>query len=273
MTKDNCLRIMIKKTVLVNAMSHNHFTESHNFIGSVQQTMPEVKIIVYNLGLKAEEVSELRKMCDVEVRYFNFSVYPKYVRRLQNFAWKPLIVKEVSLEHEIVVWADTSIRFYTSLTEHIFPYFLATGMTYIGLPLRGSSNIVQFTHDQTLSYFNLTRSMLTDFPQIQANFAVFWMKGEATTLIVNEWAKCAKHEACIAPSGAVSGSGKICVDKSKVVEATEFVGCHRYDQSALDMIVFKVFGKGLAKIFRPLAYSTCVCFRGDRISKYNITQC
>ncbi len=46
MTKDNCLHTMIKKTVLVNAMSHNHFAESHNFIGSVQQKMPEVKIIV-----------------------------------------------------------------------------------------------------------------------------------------------------------------------------------------------------------------------------------
>ncbi len=273
-SEENCLDTMIKKTVIVNAMSSNHYPQSLNFIGSAQLNMPGTKIIVYDIGLNAEQVSELRTMCNVEVRYFNFSTYPEFMQPLKHFGWKPLIVKEVSLEHEIVVWADTSIRFKTSLKYHIFPYFLATNMTYIGIPHRSSANIVQFTHSQTVSYFNLTREMLTDFPQIQATFAIFWMKGEATTRIVNEWAKCATCEECIAPRGAVLGSGIDCLHKSKGAKGTEFVGCHRFDQSALGMIVYKIFGKGLAKIFTPIAYSTCEIRRsGDAIPRYNITQC
>ncbi len=80
---------------------------------------------------------------------------------------------------------------------------------------------------------------------------------EATTRIVNEWAKCAQCEECITLRGAVLGSGTDCLHKSKGAKGTEFVGCHRFDQSALGMIMYKEFGKGLAKIFTPIVYSTC----------------
>ncbi len=228
---------------------------------------------MYDIGLNAEQVYEVRKMCNVEVRHFNFSIYPEFMRPLKHYAWKPLVIKEVSLDHEIVVWSDASIRLKTSLKEHIFPYFLATGMTYLMIPHGGSSNIVEFTHDGTLSYFNLTREMLTDFPQIQTTFGVFWMKGEVTTTILNEWVKCAKQEECISPRGAELGYAPDCMRKSKGVKGTEYVGCHRFEQSAIDMIVFKQFGKGLAKIFKPLSYHTCEISRGDKIFRYNITKC
>ncbi len=192
---------------------------------------------MYDIGLNAEQVSKISKMCNVELRHFDFSVYPEFMRPLKHYTWKPLAVKEVSLEHldDIVVWSDTSIRFKTSLKEHIFPYFLETNMSYFGIP-HGTYrvNIAQFTHNQTISYFNLTRDMLTDFPQIQSGLAVFWMKDNAARRIVNEWAECANHEECIAPHGTTGGNGQQCMKNSKGPKGTEFVGCHRFDQSALD---------------------------------------
>ncbi len=73
-------------------------------------------------------------MCNVEMRTFNFNSYPADVapNALTNFAWKPLLVHEISLEYEIVVYTDSSIRFKTSIKQHIF----RANVTLVALPTK-----------------------------------------------------------------------------------------------------------------------------------------
>ncbi len=256
-TEKECLDVMLNKTVFVNAISSNHFREAHNLFGSIQQKMPGAKLLIYDIGLTETQRAALRKICNVELRTFNFSKYPDHVhpKALGNYAWKPLIINEVAQEYEIIMYTDSSIRFIASLKEHVFPYFLSTNLTLLGLPFFGGSNIVQYTHNDTLLYFNLRREELTYLRQIQFGFAVFWMSNDIVRSILAVWVDCAMHENCIAPKGTLEhhpGCKKLGGPR-----ATVYCGCHRFDQSAIDLILYKRYGKGLHALFEPIASSTC----------------
>ncbi len=267
-TAEDCVDLMLNRTVFVTAMSGNHFNESYNLFGSIQDKMPGAKIIVYDLGLTSVQVSAIRQMCNVELRPFHFDSYPAHVHNLYKYAWKPLIINEVSEEYEIIVWADTSIRFKTPIQQHVFPYFLKANLTYVGMPGRVNANIAQLTHDGTISYFNLTRKELSELPQIQATFGAYWITAPVRK-ILDEWVDCAMHENCIAPKGATL----VCRRPYGGLENTEFAGCHRFDQSALDLILYKHYGKDLHHNLRPVAESTCSIERADTTHAYKIQQC
>ena len=83
----NCESLMICKFMIVSAISDNHFEEATDFIASAQAYMPKSPIIVYNLGLSEKNKKILSSYCDVKVRDFNFSMYPKHVQNLQTYAW------------------------------------------------------------------------------------------------------------------------------------------------------------------------------------------
>ncbi len=274
-SQEMCLDRMLNKTVFVVAMSNNHYSESHNLFGAIQQWMLNPKIIVYDIGLTAQQVAEVSKICLVEVRPFRFDRYPEHVtpHTLTNYAWKPLLMREVTREYEIVVWTDTSIRFHASLKEYIFPFFLSTNLNVMGLPYRyPRCNIATYTHDGMIKYLNLTREELTRLPQIQSGLVIFWMNSDTVERIVHEWADCALHLDCISPKGAVKEVPN-CSDYVKGPDITVFGGCHRYDQSALDLILYKHHGKGLYEKFRPVVNRTCTAKRHDVGTDLKITYC
>ena len=54
---------------------------------------------------------------------------------------------------------------------------------------------------------------------------------------IEPWLDCALHVECVAPGGAKLGP---CVN---ITHDGHYVGCHRYDQSALGLILAREFGK------------------------------
>ena len=59
---------------------------------------------------------------------------------------------------------------------------------------------------------------------------------ESFELIVKPWVACALKSDCIAPEGSkLTG----CLTPEK---ETDYNGCHRYDQSALNVLLFKALG-------------------------------
>ena len=47
---------IFKRTVIVTAVSSDHFMEVQRMIGMVQTVMPKTRIVVYSLGLSTEQV-------------------------------------------------------------------------------------------------------------------------------------------------------------------------------------------------------------------------
>ena len=76
----------------------------------------EVRVIAYLLENLSQNSTDIyQKYCPfVELRKFDFDKYPKYVRILKHYRWKPLIVAE-NLEHsDVILWFDTSTIFRNS---------------------------------------------------------------------------------------------------------------------------------------------------------------
>ncbi|KAI0216004.1 hypothetical protein LSAT2_031931 [Lamellibrachia satsuma] len=84
--------------VFVTAASSNHFAESVDAIASIQTLMPEKKILYFDIGLKADQIAQVKSWCSVTYRYFNMSRLPKFVsKNLFTCAWKPFVIEASSL--------------------------------------------------------------------------------------------------------------------------------------------------------------------------------
>jgi len=104
--------------------------------------------------------------------------------------------------------------------------------------------IVSLTHDGMLKYLNLSlsRKQMGHFGHLQSGCWVVWVNNLMKSKLLNYWVDCALHQECIAPHGATLWN---CDLKTAKKETGVYVGCHRFDQSALDMILIHEFGLGV----------------------------
>jgi len=95
------------------------------------------KIIVYDLdGISDDphKVEELGRVCNLELRRFNYTGLPPHVKVLKHFAWKIFVEAEVLAEHDFVIYMDTSVFF---LENDYADYFDLIG--------KGVLSSIQFT--------------------------------------------------------------------------------------------------------------------------------
>ena len=71
------------KTIALTGISSDHYDEVQDAIVSIQNFHPDMKILVYDLGLKPCEIYHLSSLHNVEVISSPFKLHPNYVRHLQ----------------------------------------------------------------------------------------------------------------------------------------------------------------------------------------------
>ncbi|PIO68683.1 hypothetical protein TELCIR_09517 [Teladorsagia circumcincta] len=104
----------------VTATSDNHFKEALTLLANIRKLWPQKKIIVYNIGLNPKTIQALKAKCLVEVRDFPFSFYPPYVKQLDQYRWKPLLIAMMVKEFGAVWYMDTSIRWKTDRLNQVY---------------------------------------------------------------------------------------------------------------------------------------------------------
>ena len=236
-----CLDFFYCKLVVVTAISSNHYEEAQDMIASVQKFLPSTKLIVYDLGLSAEEKEKVQQYRNIEVRPFVFEKYPPHTKNLETYAWKTFIIEEITSEYEVVFWGDASVRVMGPFfAEKVLPFLLkfpfVAGST-LRLP------IVSLTHDRMLQYLqlSLSRKQMGHFGHIEAGCWVMWANSLMKFKFLKNWVDCALHKECIAPHGSHLWPCDFKLG-NKTKGAGVYIGCHRYDQSALDMILIREFG-------------------------------
>ena len=256
----NCMDYFYCKLVVVSSISSNHLSEATEMIVSVQRYMPSTRLIMYSLGLTSGEMELLRSYCNVELRIFDFDKYPTLAyskNHLRTFGWKPVVVKEVSEQYEVVMYFDSSVRLNGPIDARVFKYFQSSPAFFAGpwwgnQCVRSNRPIVSFTHDTTLKYLfpkksqDLTslRKELAVWGHLQAGCWIMWLNSDMKERLLDNWVDCALHEQCMAPKEAdIDG----CVILAKMiftdyVSEGKYTGCHRYDQSALNLLLFREFG-------------------------------
>ena len=227
--------------VIATAFSSNHFEEAEAMIASVQKCFPNKTIIMYDLGLKPDHKTEVSSYCNVEVRPFLFDEYPPHVKQLSIFAWKPIIVKRLSQEYDVIMYGDTSLRTMScDITEalaHLFKF-----------PLLSASPIyhhaIEFTHDGMIKYLGYppSRKSIADIESIQGGCWLMWANSIMRENLIEPWLDCALHQECIAPKGAALAPCRF-----TEIHDGRYINCHRYEQSALNMILLREFGLDAVK--------------------------
>ncbi|XP_038060868.1 uncharacterized protein LOC119731716 [Patiria miniata] len=223
---------LMNRMVIVTATSQNHLKESKGMIGSVQEFLPNTRIVMYDLGLTPSGIKEVRRLCNVELRPFDFSRYPSHVRNLLKFAWKPLIIQEALNEFGIVFWCDASARFKRN------PLVL---FSLLKEQHGFMSEVVQYkpdymlirTHPKMFEALGIDREKFKKDDGyamcIEANRLLFVNSALVRRNIIEPWVDCALRPACIAPNGSVI----------RQFMAGPKLYTHRFDEAALALIIYK----------------------------------
>ena len=236
-----CEQVVNDKIVIAGAVSSNHLEEMKDMIASVQHFYPSLHIVIYNLGLTSVEIETLESYCNVHVRQFNFSKYPDFVRDLQFCAWKPLLVHELSKEFDFIFYHDASIRLMKPVIDIVLPLMKEFPFVPGSAVIKKSAAIIGMTHDGMLQYLNITQSreeLDNNFGLVQAGVWGMWINDLTVSKILEPWVDCALHKECLAPEGAIYD----CKGHDRGATGGRYRGCHRYDQSALNMILVREFG-------------------------------
>ena len=208
---------------------------------TVQKCLPDKKIIVFDLGLSESERKNLTERKNLELRHFPYEDYKNlsHVQRLHgSYTFKAIMVKRVARDYHdhVIFYGDASVRLkscdITSALEHLkkFPIFSGAPVHY---------KAVEFTHDGMIDYLKMpyTRKEMAAIPTIQSGCYLLLVNDETRRKIVDPWEDCSLHADCIVPKGYKTWP---CNFTTK--HDGHYIGCHRYDQSALNMILAREYG-------------------------------
>ncbi|CAJ0566578.1 unnamed protein product, partial [Mesorhabditis spiculigera] len=194
-------RIQFSKVVFAMYSSSNHFGESRYTLHEFRKRFNNT-IIYYDLGLHVAQRREVSGVCNLFIRHLNFSHYPAHVKRLHSYAFKVVIAAEMLRDFDAFWMVDTSA-----------PDFL------MGQKVGKQLN---YTHKGMFEYLPFPGKYHDD---VQRE-AVLFLRRSAVSKTAMKWLLlCALTKECIAPPG----STVVCMKKG-------VSGCHRYDQSASNLI-------------------------------------
>lgn len=78
--------------VILTATDSRHYPGLYSLISTVHKFLPKQKVIIYDLGMTAEQKHELSAACYVSLRAVKFQQYPAHVTALYAFSWKIIII-------------------------------------------------------------------------------------------------------------------------------------------------------------------------------------
>lgn len=198
----------------------------------IHNVFKEAKFIIYNIGLYSRELELIKEHCNCEVREFRTSAYPNHVADISTFAYRPVIIQTIIEEFGSVLWMNPDMLFTqaSDLKQLIYrgsrDFFLWQPKHFIGT--------VAYTDMKMFEYLKEPRCCYMESALIDISTMVFYRTNITWSVIMKPWLKCALNSACIAPpKSRYSG----CFE----MRSPKTTGCHRYDQSALSIILDRVY--------------------------------
>ena len=107
---------------------------------------------------------------------------------------------------------------------------------------------IRYIHDGMIHYLMPNKSRLELVKEmlnytIQATTVAYLANDHLNDLFLSDWVDCAVHEECIAPKGSTKDS---CINSRPI---QQYIGCHRYDQAALNLILYRELGSSVASLY------------------------
>uniref|UniRef100_A0AC34GQE6 Uncharacterized protein n=1 Tax=Panagrolaimus sp. ES5 TaxID=591445 RepID=A0AC34GQE6_9BILA len=80
-------------------------------IAEYKKIVPRDRIVVYDIGLTQNQSHILLNICNVVVEKFNFDDFPKYVKILTHYRWKPIVITKALQKYGSIIYVDSSVHF------------------------------------------------------------------------------------------------------------------------------------------------------------------
>ena len=216
-------KIYKKDTIVVSAASEEYFSYLMDLLKSISK-FNFTKIVVYDLGLTNQQVSQLQDKKNIELVKFNFSKFPSFVSEKQEsnenkigaYSWKAAIIKELVYKYKMqVIWLDSANLITKRFT------FLRIALTSLGYFTTYSVGTVQkWTHESVIRKLNLDSKLLK---KVNLNAAIigFDYNNKLSKKLLDDWYDYCLQKDLISPENSSKDN-------------------HRWDQSLLSIIFYKI---------------------------------
>lgn len=195
--------------VFVTGASEGFFVRLENLVGSVHFWSPTRNILVFDLGLNAEQLSQLQSMDRV-------LVWDGGQREnLQNYAWKSTCIARAVEEFGKVLWVDAGGDIRGKL-ERIDLILEKEDNFYV----QGQDmDMSPWSHPTTLQFFDTTKQFVKDKYSFSGNCQGYVLDSKAYWEVLKVTEACSRFQECIAPQGSSLAN-------------------HRYDQIAMSSAIY-----------------------------------
>ncbi len=209
---------------IVTACSQNHFRSLVQFLSSTVNVGIPFKCYVYDLGIDKEYFDSLKIVFPKFIyRTFDYSKYPDYFNIKINageYAWKPVIIEEVSKEiDDILIWFDSGNKIISSL-GHLYKLIQSQS---IYSPV-SAGDVLKWTHPLTLKYIGINKdSKILKMENRNGAAFGFNLNRKEIRDFIATFSRVAQDKECIAPIGSNRQN-------------------HRQDQSVFTLLYYQFFG-------------------------------
>ncbi|XP_056013205.1 uncharacterized protein LOC130052388 [Ostrea edulis] len=216
---------------IVSGFSDNHYDEAIGLFNSinnpVRKMYPDLKFVVFDLGLTEEHRKTVQKLCNCDVRRFPFENYPSHLKFLRGFTWKPVIIQMMLQEFDFVMWVDSSVRLNKNV-DRLFERARYFGIQVVG----GYGSIAVRTHN-TLFDFLKEEPCLFNYPEVQGCWVAIKRSLFTLKVLLQPWVSCALQYGCM--DFPYSKAFLTCSSMTHIFH------CHRSDQSVLGILLTRLF--------------------------------
>ncbi|XP_038061730.1 uncharacterized protein LOC119732344 [Patiria miniata] len=228
-------RELMNRTVIVTAISQNHLKESMGMIASVQEFLPNTRIVMYNLGLNTAGIQQVNTERLLEMDLIE--VY-KILNGLEGIEESKLFQRhdnpfqETLDEFGVIFWCDASARYQQDPLVLFSLLKEQQGFMRRIMEFKSNKMLVR-THPKMFEAIGIDREQFRADAGyamcFEANRLLFVNSALVRTKIIGPWVDCAMNMACIAPKGSVLAQNQKGPQRYT----------HRFDQAALALVAYK----------------------------------
>ena len=140
-------------------------------------------------------------------KFDHLQFYPSHVHKLHNFAYRPIIIREILQHSNYVLWLKIDQRFQS---QNSFKNFIANHTSKSGISLWTKDNNVptsSLTHPKMYHYLVKEKKSIENFNfqhMIELNAMLVTNDSDISAKVMKPWILCALIQDCIEPIGAQS---------------------------------------------------------------------
>ncbi|XP_046577938.1 uncharacterized protein LOC124285707 [Haliotis rubra] len=216
---------------IITAVSSAQFYQVQGLIKhlkAIEGYYPDLNLVIYDVGLYKREFELLEKYCNCVVRRFITSAYPNHVADYSNNAWKPIILQTTLDEFGSIMYMEPTARFKGPDSLKVIRN--RGWRDFMVWDLQIHVDVVAYTDPEMFRYLGEDRCAFKETGMIDTDIMVLFRSKRTWELMMKPWLKCAFSADCIAPSGS---RHDVCFH----IRKPKTTGCHRYEQSALSIVL------------------------------------